>query len=72
METQDPNEIPISVFWRAIYLVGGILRVVDGWFYHSSVEEAVEDYHDTAEAIAHSKGIPTNKKVGAEVVERRH
>lgn len=72
METHDPDDLPISVFWRVVYLVNGVLRVVDGWFYHSSVQEALDDYAETEEIIAQSQGIPTNTKVGAHIVERRH
>lgn len=73
IETQDPNEIPRSFFWRAIFAIGGgIYRIVDGLFYHSSVQSAVTEFHQVGEVVSRSQGANQNELVQATVVERTH
>ena len=72
VETQDPDEIPHSFFWRAWYVVDGVFRFVTGRFYHPTMQGAAEEYHATSETYARQEGVSHGQKMRADVVEQVH
>lgn len=72
IETTDENEIPQSLFWRVMFVVNGVVHFVEGLFYHSTVEDALDEYQAIGNTLIRSQGLARKDAVHAAVVERHH
>ena len=71
METSEA-EVPRQFFWRVIAFVNGVMKIVDGMFYHSTQKGAEDEFFEAGDAYLRAKGVNKDEVAGAAVVERSH